>query len=206
MIMTSQRRTKEQGVALVFCLFALLILSAVTATLIISSGTETSVNANYRTEETAFFAAKAGLYEALDRMQQSNSSNIAAQIPAAVPSAAGGVLYLINSGSSLTVKPWDSTNTYFDDEFCHEGYTIAGMTSAPPDIPCTTAPTGTSWYTTASSNYPWSGTSAAMPYEWVRINWKQNVSQDYLSGGSTPTAASYAVNSSGAASAPICWF
>jgi len=203
--MTSRLRNREHGVALVFCLFALLILSAVTATLIISSGTETSVNANYRTEETAFFATKAGLYEALDRMQQSNSSSISAQLPTTIPSATGGVLYLINAGSLLTVRPWDSTNTYFDDEFCHEGYTIAGMTSAPPDIPCTTVPTGTNWYTTVNSNYPWSGTSAAMPYEWVRINWKQNTSQAYLSSGSPPTATSYAVNSSGVASTPVCW-
>jgi hypothetical protein len=203
--MTSRLRNIEHGVALVFCLFALLILSAVTATLIIASGTETSVNANYRTEETAFFAAKAGLYEALDRMQQSNSGSIAGQLPTAIPSATGGVLYIINSGSSLTVTPWDSTNAYFDDELCHEGYSIAGMNSAPPDVPCTTAPTVSTWYTTANSNYPWSGTSAAMPYEWVRINWKQNSSQAYLSGGSTPTATSYSVNSSGAASTPVCW-
>ena len=47
------------------------------------SGTETTVNGNYRTEEIAFFAAKAGIYEALDRMQQTNASSIAANIPTA---------------------------------------------------------------------------------------------------------------------------
>ena len=203
--MTSQSRNGEHGVALLFCLFALLILTAITASLIMLSGTETSVNANYRSEEIAFFAAKAGIYEALDRMQQSNAHSIAAQIPTATPSATGGVLYIINSGSSLTVQPWDTANAYFDDEFCHEGYTIAGMTSAPPDVPCTTLPTGTTWYTTVTSNYPWSGTSTAMPYEWVRINWKQNSSQTYLSGGTPPATSTYSVNSTGAASTPACW-
>ena len=43
---------------------------------------------------------------------------------------------------------------------------------AAPDVPCTTLPTGSSWYSTVNSNAPLSGTSAAMPYEWVRLNWK----------------------------------
>ena len=204
--MTSQSKYGERGVALLFCLFALLILSAITTSLILLSGTETSVNANYRSEEIAFFAAKSGIYEALDRMQQSNASSIAANVPTSTPSATGGVLYIINSGSSLSVQPWNSANTYFDDEFCHEGYTIAGMTSTSPDVPCTTVPTGTSWYTTVNSNYPWSGTSTAMPYEWVRINWKLNSSESYLSGGpSSPTTSTYSINSGKPATTPACW-
>ncbi len=203
--MMRHSKNDEHGVALLFCLFALLILSALTASLIMLSGTETSVNYNYRTDEIAFFASKTGIYEALDRMQQSNANSIAAQIPTSLPSATGGVLYIINAGNSLTVRPWDSTNAYFDDEFCHEGYTIAGMNNAPPDVPCTSVPTGTSWYTTVNSNYPYSGTSTAMPYEWVRINWKQNSTEPYLTGGSTPTTSYYSVNSSQPASTPTCW-
>ena len=204
--MTSTFKSEERGVALLFCMFALLILTAITTSLILLSGTETNVNANYRSEEVAFFAAKAGIYEALDRMQQSNAASIAAQIPTVTPSATGGVLYIINAGSSLTVKPWDPTNAYFDREFCHEGYAIAGMTATSPDVPCTTVPTGTTWYSTVTSNYPWSGTSTAIPYEWVRINWKQNSSESYLSGGpSSPTTSTYSVNSGGAATTPVCW-
>ena len=199
-----QSKNSERGVALLFCLLALLILSAISASLILMSGTETSVNYNYRTEEVAFFAAKTGIYEALDRMQQSNANSIAANIPTAIPSATGGALYIINAGSSLTVQPWNSSNAYFDDEFCHEGYSIAGMTAVPPDVRCTTIPTGSSWYTTVTSNFPWSGTSAAMPYEWVRINWKQNNSQSYLSGSPVATT-NYSVNSTGTSSTPVCW-
>ena len=204
--MTNRSRNREHGVALLFSLLALLLLTAITASLIMLSGTETLVNYNYRTEEIAFFAAKSGIYEALDRMQQSNATTIAAQIPTSVPSATGGVLYIINAGSSLTVKPWDITNAYYDDELCHEGYTIAGMTSASPDVPCTTLPSGSTWYTTVNSNYPWSGTSTAIPYVWVRINWKQNSSQSYLGGGpSAPVTSTYSVNSTGSASTPVCW-
>src|SRR5579862_3051981 len=181
----SQLKDRDRGVALIFCLFALLILTAVTASLIMITGTETSVNYNYRTEEIAFFAAKSGIYEALDRMQQGAPNSIASSIPALTTTATPGVLYIINAGSSLTVQPWNPSNAYFDDEFCHEGYAMSGMTATSPDVPCTTVPTGSSWYTTVTSNSPWSGTSTAMPYEWVRINWKQNSTESYLSGGRT---------------------
>jgi hypothetical protein len=198
--------TEESGTwCCVDILFALLILTAVTASLIMFTGTETSVNYNYRTEEISFFAAKSGIYEALDRMQQTNASSISASIPIVPPSATGGVLYIINAGSSLTVRPWDPTNAYFDNEFCHEGYSIAGMTATSPDIPCTTVPTGTTWYTTVTSNFPWSGTSTAMPYEWVRINWKQNSTQAYLTGGTTPVTSYYSVNSGRSSTTPACW-
>ena len=92
--MTNQSKHQERGFALLFCLIALLILTAITASLVMLSGTETAVNGNYRSEETAFFAAKAGLYEALDRMQQTNAHSIASNLPTTVPSATGGVLYL----------------------------------------------------------------------------------------------------------------
>ncbi len=120
------------------------------------------------------------------------------------------MLYIINAGSSLTVQPWNSSNAYYDDEFCHEGYSIAGMTATAPDVPCTTVPTGSSWYTTVTSNYPWSGTSTAMPYEWVRINWKANNSDSYLTstttgGVTTGTTSSYSVNGTGTASTLVCW-
>jgi len=220
--MTCTFKSEERGVALLFCMFALLILTAITTSLILLSGTETNVNANYRSEEVAFFAAKAGIYEALDRLQTTNANSINCITPLAVPGTAAalvplppltcpqvapaGVLYIINAGSSLTVQPWNSANPYFDDELCHEGYTLAGMTSKPPDVPCTTAPTGTTWYSTVTSNYPWSGTSTAIPYEWVRINWKQNSSESYLSGGpSSPTTSTYSVNSGGSATTPTCW-
>ena len=205
--MTNQ--IEERGFALLFCLIALLILTAITASLVMLSTTETSVNGNYRSEESSFFAAKAGLYEALDRMQQTNAHSIAANLPTTLPSATGGVLYLINSGSSLSVQPWNSSNAYVDAEFCHEGFSISGMSPAPVDVPCTSVPTATTWYSTVNSNYPWSGTSAALPYEWVRINLKVNSTETYISGtGSSAAAASYTVNASNlptSAGTLVCW-
>ena len=96
-----------------FCLFALLILTAITASLIMLSGTETSVNYNYRTEEISFFAARAGHLRSFGPDATVQPEQHRSDIPTTIPSAAGGVLYLINAGRSLTVKPWDSTNTVF---------------------------------------------------------------------------------------------
>ena len=202
----SPSKNKQQGIALIFCLIALLILTAITTSLVLMSTTDTVVNGNYRSEETAFFAAKAGIYEALDRMQQSNAHSIASSLP----TATNNVFYLINAGSSLTVQPWTSTNTYVDDELCHEGITIGTWPTTsqvlPPDVPCTSLPSGSAWYTSTTSNYPWSGTAAALPYEWVRITWKQNSSETYVSGtGTSAAATSYSVNSSKTATTPVCW-
>ncbi|HET6144764.1 MAG TPA: pilus assembly PilX N-terminal domain-containing protein [Candidatus Acidoferrales bacterium] len=196
----------QRGIALMFCLIALLILTAITTSLVLMSGTDTTVNANYRSEEVAFFAAKAGVYEALDRMQFSNANSIAAQLP----TTTSGVLYLINAGSSLTVQPWTLTNTYVDDELCHEGIPVGTWPTTtqvlPPDVPCNSVPSTSGWYTTATSNYPWNGTAAALPYEWVRISWKHNSSVTYVSGtGSSAAAATYSVDSSKTASTPVCW-
>jgi hypothetical protein len=46
-----------------------------------------------------------------------------------------------------------------------------------------------------------------MPYVWVRINWKENKTQSYVSGGTTPAASNYAVNSGTGvpAGTPACW-
>jgi Tfp pilus assembly protein PilX len=217
--MTNIQRSSDRGVALLFTLFTLLILSAIAATLVTMASTETTVNSNYRSEETAFFASRAGLYEATDRMMQTNANSIASTIMSAtggppfgavVPSATnGGIVYLINQTSDTgTVAPWNINNKYADTELCHEGYTLAGMTNATPDVPCTTLPSGSTWYTTVTSNAPWSGTNAALPYEWVRINWKLNNSLSYLTtttthGVTTASTSYYGVN--GTAANPICY-
>jgi hypothetical protein len=55
-------------VAIFIVIFALLLLSAIAFTLIYSTNTETGVNWNYRQEEIAYFAARAGMEELRDRM------------------------------------------------------------------------------------------------------------------------------------------
>lgn len=219
--MSKTIRTGERGVALLFTLLTILMLSAIVAALVTLTSTETTVNGNYRSEETAFFASRAGLNEVIDRMMQTNANSISGNIMSAtggapfgavIPSASNaGIFYLINQTSQTgTVAPWTASNKYADDELCHEGYTIAGMTSTSADIPCTTVPSGSAWRTSVNSNYPWSGTNAALPYVWVRVNWKLNGSSTYLtgttSGGVTTLSNSaYYVNATQSATAPVCW-
>ncbi len=84
------------------------------------------------------------------------------------------------------------------------------MSSATPDVACTTLPSGSTWYSTVNSNAPWNGTTAAMPYEWVRVNWKLNNSASYLTATTvnhvtTLSASTYSVNGTQAAASPVCW-
>jgi hypothetical protein len=207
-------RNSQSGVALFFTIFALFLLTGIAASLIVVSSTETMVNSNYRSEQIIFFAARSGIAEMADRMMSSTASTPVIVPPAVVPSSTGGVLYLINQGAlPTTVQPWvvsttTSPNPYMDDELCHDGYTVAGMTAAAPDVPCTTLPSGSTWYTTVTSNAPWSGTAAAIPYQWVRVSMKLNGSVAHLtpgSGSGSVTTSTYFVNSTLSASAPVCW-
>ena len=61
--MKRHKRSNQSGVALIFVILTLVLLAAIAATLIMASNTETSVNANYRSEEQAYYAAHAGVEE-----------------------------------------------------------------------------------------------------------------------------------------------
>jgi len=180
----------ERGVALLFALFALLLLSAIAASLMFMTNTESAVNNNYRSERLSAFAAKAGMEEVRDRM---SALNTAAKLPTTLPPVAGSVLYVLNEGAAPgSVKPWTAGNTYMDDEMCHDFAVVQGQQPA-PDVRCTTPPS--SAYLVAgtlaapvTSNYPWAGTSAALSYKWVRVTLKQSNSvQLYPVNGATAT-------------------
>lgn len=192
-----QHRVKnsESGVALLSALFAVLLLSAIALGLVYVAGTESQVNYNYRNEQIAYFAAKAGVEEARDRMMPSNANYFGNSLPTSLPSTSGGILYMLNEGNATgTVQPWTIPSTYADDELCHDGYNL-GITQMQPDLRCTTLPSGT-WYSTVTSTAPWNGTSAAMSYKWVRIAEKvNNTEQDYA----------VVPSSSGNSGTQICW-
>jgi Tfp pilus assembly protein PilX len=189
-----QRSRTQRGVALLLAIFTLLLLSAIAASLVLMTNTETSVNSNYRAERVSSFAAKAGAEEARDRMP---ALLTATQLPTTLPPAAGSVVYILNEGAATgTVQPWTAGNAYMDDELCHD---FAGIQSQQPasDVRCTTPPStamlvaGT-LATPVRSTYPWSGTSAALPYKWVRVTLKQ-----------ANSVQSYNVN--GTSTSQVCW-
>jgi hypothetical protein len=211
-----QWRRREGGVAIFIVIFALLLLSAIAFTLIYSTNTETGVNWNYRQEEIAYFAARAGMEEARDRMSTAagvvgpiNTAN--GLLPPAPPGQPGGfVLYLINQGADPTpVQPWDGANKYMDDELCHDGYNMAGWPGVgnvpAPGVRCRTTPAGNNWWQTVPSNIQWSGTAAAMPYKWVRVAMKQNSSVAYGDPAVGGPQNYYSVNPALAATQPVCY-
>jgi PilX N-terminal len=125
----SIRRTDSQrGVALLIAIFVLLIIGAVGVALILSSSTETSIAANYRTATQAFYAAKAGLEEGRGRLWVSNPNSIAATIaagfttvgtnPPALP--VGRVYYITNPAAGEVVAPNVPGNAYYDSQYKNE--------------------------------------------------------------------------------------
>src|ERR1700730_15934258 len=86
-----QRRQDERGIALVLALIALLIVTSIGLSMMYSADTETSINSNYRDAQTSYYASKAGLEEARDRMRPSATNSVNAGLPTALPGAANGV-------------------------------------------------------------------------------------------------------------------
>src|SRR5262245_58768147 len=86
--------TKERGIALVAVLVALLLLSVISLGMMYSSNTESLINTNFRTSQTALYGAMAGLQEARDRIQP---ATLSITPPSALPStSAANVVYIIN--------------------------------------------------------------------------------------------------------------
>jgi hypothetical protein len=198
MLKRKVRGTRESGMALLIALLALLLVSAIGMGIMYMSTTETSINANYRDTQQAFFAMRGGLEEMRDRMRTSAPNPIT--LPTVMPSTtAGSIVYITNPGASETVDPKLFGSNYFDDEFCHERFSGSGVTYRAPSATCgsTDGPPSLG-VTTVSSVMPYTGTSSALKYKWVRLTLKQNGT--FPSALVDPTQSS----SSGLAS-QVCW-
>src|SRR5579864_836739 len=207
LFMTKPNPSPERGVALFFVIIALMLLTAIAAGLMFMTDTETGINANYKQEQQAYFNAKAGLEEVRDRMRGGVANTLSGLPPLVTPNipptAAGGVLYLVNQGTDpVAVTPWVAGSTYMDDEFCHEGYTYGGtFAQGASNVRCTAVPAGPTWYTqpVPTSTAPGAGTAAALSYKWVRVTWKQNQAANgyAVDGNNAPNAPT--------ATTPVCW-
>jgi hypothetical protein len=155
-------RNRERGVALIVALLALFLVTAIAFGLTLQATTETSINFNYRDEQVALFASKAGIEEARDRMIRSNANPIT--LPTVLPGGTGGsyAAYISAPG----VLPWSSSDPYQDTEFPKE---------------LGTAPSG-SWYNSTATVSSYSSATNPLPYRWVRVNLKVN-SSAYTTGG-----------------------
>ncbi|HEV2306061.1 MAG TPA: hypothetical protein VGR93_11115 [Candidatus Acidoferrales bacterium] len=162
-------RGQQAGVALLIAIFTLLIVSAVAAALVMSSGTESSLAANYRSSASVYYAGLAGLEEARGRLLPSNpnffNNTVANFVTLAGKNptlAVGQVRYILNPLPGEVVAPTTLGNKYYDNEYTHEW-----NTPAPPAIG---AGTPGSLTIPSVSTVTVGGTSIQGPmYKWVRI-------------------------------------
>ncbi len=190
-------RQCEQGIALLLSILCLLLLTAVAAGMMYLSATETAINGNFKSEESAYFAARAGVEEVRDRILPANANTINASLPTALPTGAGGVLYVLNGVSAANIT--NNTSPYFDDELCHDFTAIGSWyESTSTNQRCTTLPSGSTWYTCvpstcSASNSAYATSAFPLEYKWVRLTLKSN------------NSTAYAVNGNSADTFPVCW-
>jgi Tfp pilus assembly protein PilX len=190
MIKIQQKRNsknRQRGVALVAAMITLLLISAITAGMIVLANTETNTSSNFRDEQRAFFSAKGGFEEVRDRLRQgaTNTLRTAGVLPTTLPGTSNSVLYVLNPLNGQTVAPWaNNTANFADDEICKETTTITCSSGLP---------SGSGWYTTntASTTY---AAAPVLDWKWVRINLKQN-----------NTIAPYYTNGASANTMQVCW-
>jgi hypothetical protein len=203
----------QRGIALFLAVFALVLLSAIAMGLMYMGDIETAINYNYRDSQQAFYASKAGIEEARERMMPANTSPTLIIGPNYVPSVSnpGQVTYLLNPTDSETDSPWLLTlpsgnpNPYLDTELCHQGFTgLPGLGTQIAGLPCSSVPSGNTWYSPLNSIQPSMPTSAKpLSYKWVRINIKTNASAwPYIVDGSSPGSDPSAVANG---LTPVCW-
>ena len=172
-----QRRHKEKGISLLLSLLALVLLTAVAMGMMFVSSTESTISGNFKSEETAYFAARAGVEEVRDRALTSNANSLSTLLPATMPgTGATGVLYVLQNG--VTAADIQNLNGPMGDtELCHD-FAFGSMTSVAANVPCTTVPTGGGWFNTTASVAPY-----ALDYKWVRVTLKANNSTAYCVDG-----------------------
>src|SRR5437899_7244574 len=188
-------RQREQGIALLLSILCLLLLTAVAAGMMYLSATETAINGNFKSEESAYFAARAGVEEVRDRILPANANTINASLPTALPTGAGGVLYVLNGVSAANIT--NNTSPYFDDELCHDFTAIGSWyESTSTNQRCTTLPSGTTWYTCVPSTCSASN-SAYDPVGTRQMRNSQHRVQPILVASASQVAFQSSVNSYG---------
>lgn len=177
-------KASERGVALVIALLTLLLISAALVGMIIASNTESNISLNFRDEQTAYFAARAGVEEIRDRLRPNATPTLAANTffttnPVPQAGQAGGVLYVINPANGEVVAPWTLGGTnYPDDEICKELVCTVGANP----LPTFNGVSAANWYVTPAPS-SFGNSYAAVPqlnWKWVRIMQKPNRSDTGL--------------------------
>lgn len=162
-------RLSERGFALFIAIFTLLLITGIAIGMLLLTNTDSNISANFRDEQIAFFAAKAGVEEVRDRLRANAPNSLYTSLPSTLPGQTNGVLYITNPASGETVSPWVTNGTHYpDDQICLDITNLGSSCSGSPSVPA-----GTPWYSTAAA----SATYAASPtslWKWARIIEKTN--------------------------------
>ena len=164
-LLTRKRARREAGVALIIAIFALLLISVVAIALVVSAGTGSALQSNYRGSTGSYYSALAGLEEARGRLLWKNPDYINAtnSYPALLNSQGlptwglTQVFYIDNPGAGENVDPTSTIpENYPDSEYQNEfGWALAGTV-----------------VTQIASKSPDTAASPSLPgdqYKWVRI-------------------------------------
>jgi Tfp pilus assembly protein PilX len=178
----------KKGFALLIAIFILLLLTAIGAGMVTLTNTDTSISANFRDEQSAYFGAKAGIEEVRDRFRSGASNTLSTNTyfsTSNLPGGTNGVLYITNPGVGDTVTPWvtnGAATVYPDNEICTE---LANLGTA-----CgTSGPTG-SWYLTTSASTAYAPTTGTtLPWKWARITAKTNLTSSGTSSSGSSLAS-----------------
>src|SRR6266853_5794804 len=161
-----KRSNSQNGVALLVAMISLLLISCIAVAMIVASGAESSINGNYRSSSSAYYASLAGLEEGRGRLLPGSPYTIVGGngIPAfnTVAMPVTQVTYIANPDPAAGETVTSVLTTYPDNQYDLEfgsgklaAAAAAGTVSNPP-IP-----------SRASTN------AAGIPgpmYKWVRIN------------------------------------
>src|SRR5579864_3766418 len=113
-------RNRHKGMALLACLLALMLLTAIALGLMYLGDAETRGNDNFRSSQQAYFAGLAGLQNVRERMMLANVAPHKIVPPTSMPGSSNSVLYVLNpAGAADAVAPATAGN-YYDQELCRE--------------------------------------------------------------------------------------
>ena len=196
--MKGRKSKKERGVALLIALFALMLLAAVAFQMMFVADTETLVNRNFRDSQRAYDAAWSGLQEVRERLMPENVIPHRILAPTALPGVPGSIVYVTNPRTGEAIDP-TVAGTFFDNELCHENFVGLGLANPGTGIPCTAGPPSGA-VTYVASDAPFTNTSGALDYKWVRITMKAN-NTAYQGAGTYGLVTGAAADNT----IPICW-
>jgi len=167
-----------------------MLLTAVAMGMMFMSSTETSINSNFKSAETAYFAARAGVEEVRDRALVATPNTISAMMPTTMPGGGiTGALYVLQNG--VTMADVQNINgPYGDTEFCHD-FNFPNW--KPANLPCGSFPAVGFSQTNSVAPY-------ALDYKWVRVTLKANNSAAYCVDGSVSNGAAPCGTGD-----PVCW-